>query len=128
MRSWKFPDMLNTNSSNIWKSTEHLKMTKQNAELLLGSERGELVCDPYFGAMLKHYLFNQNDPVLKDQLIDTIYDQLAIFMPQIYIRRDQIDVFQDEKKGLAHCRFSGIDQITYEPNTYDLVLLTESEN
>ena len=37
----------------------------------------------YFGILLKHYMFNQNSYVLKDMLIDTLYTQIAIFLPQV---------------------------------------------
>ena len=64
MRSYKFPKMFRPNSSRIWKADEYGKATKQNAILLLHSERGELECDPYFGILLKHYMFNQNSYIL----------------------------------------------------------------
>lgn len=125
MRSFKFPNMFNTNSSNIWREDEYGKATRQNALILLHSERGELVCDPYFGILLKHYLFNQNSYILKDMLIDTIYIQLAIFLPQIKISRNDIDIIPDPLKGRLHCKFSGVSQIDYTHNTYNLVLFDE---
>jgi phage baseplate assembly protein W len=126
MRSFKFPDMFSTNSSNIWKTEEHGKATRQNALILLQSERGELVCDPYFGILLKHYLFNQNSYILKDMLIDTIYTQLAIFLPQIKISRNNIDIIADSVRGRLICKFSGINQIDYTHNTFNLVLFDET--
>ena len=126
MRSYKFPKMFSSNSSNIWRADEHGKATKQNVLLLLQSERGELICDPYFGILLKHYMFNQNSYVLKDMLIDTIYTQIAIFLPQIRISRNSIDIFSDNIKGKLYCRFSGINQIDYTHNTFNLLLFDET--
>lgn len=126
MRSFKFPKMFSTNTSNIWREDEYGKATRQNALILLQSERGELVSDPYFGILLKHYLFNQNSYILKDILIDTIYTQLAIFLPQIKIHRNDIEIIPDPQKGKLHCRFSGISQIDYTNNTYNLVLFDEN--
>ena len=126
MRSFKFPDMFSTNSSNIWREDEYGKATRQNALILLHSERGELVCDPCFGILLKHYLFNQNSYILKDMLIDTIYTQIAIFLPQIKISRNDIDIIADPLKGRLYCKFSGISQIDYTHNTYNLVLFDET--
>lgn len=126
MRSYKFPDMFSTNSSNIWRADEYNKITRQNALLLLHTERGELVCDPYFGILLKHYLFNQNSYILKDMLIDTIYTQLAIFLPQIKISRNAIDIISDPLKGRLYCKFSGTNQIDYTHNTFNLVLFDET--
>jgi hypothetical protein len=126
MRSFKFPKMFDTNSSRIWKADEYGKATKQNVFLLLQSERGELVCDPYFGILLKHYMFNQNSYILKDMLIDTIYTQIAIFLPQVKISRNSIDIVHDPLKGRLYCSFSGTSQIDYTHNTYNLLLFDET--
>ena len=126
MRSYKFPNMFNTNSSQIWRVDEYGKATRQNALILLQSERGELICDPYFGILLKHYMFNQNSYILKDMLIDTIYTQLAIFLPQIKVSRNNIDIISDKLKGKLYCSFSGISQIDYTHNTFNLLLFDET--
>ena len=126
MRSFKFPKMFKSNSSQIWREDEYSKATRQNALLLLHSERGELECDPYFGILLKHYMFNQNSYILKDMLIDTIYTQIAIFLPQIKISRNSIDIISDSKKGKLYCKFSGINQIDYTHNTFNLLLFDET--
>ena len=126
MRSYKFPKMFNSNSSQIWREDEYGKATRQNAILLLQSERGELVCDPYFGILLKHYMFNQNSYILKDMLIDTIYTQIAIFLPQIKISRNSIDLVSDIQRGKLYCKFSGVNQIDYTHNTFNLLLFDES--
>lgn len=127
MRSLQFPKMFNTNSTNVWKSKDYLAQTKQNTIILLQCERGELFGDPYFGLMLKHFLFNQNNYVLKDALIDTIYNQLALFIPQVKVRREDIDIIQDKKKGKLYLTFSGINQIDYTHNTFNLLLFDETE-
>ena len=126
MRSYKFPKMFKSNSSQIWREDEYGKATKQNTLLLLQSERGELECDPYFGILLKHYMFNQNSYVLKDMLIDTIYTQIAIFLPQVRISRNSVDIISDNTKGRLYCRFSGINQIDYTHNTFNLLLFDET--
>lgn len=126
MRSYKFPNMFKTNSSQIWRADEYGKATRQNALILLQSERGELECDPYFGILLKRYMFNQNSYILKDMLIDTIYTQIAIFLPQIKVSRNNIDIISDKLKGKLYCSFSGISQIDYTHNTFNLLLFDEA--
>lgn len=128
MRSIKFPQMFNTTSTRVWKSNEHNEATRQNTKLLLQCERGELVGDPYFGLLLKHYLFDPNSYILRDQIIDMIYTQLAKFIPQVYVERKNISVFQDREKGKLYCEFSGTNQIDYTINTYSLVLFDMNEN
>ena len=126
MRSFKFPDMFRSNSSKIWRADEYGKATRQNAILLLQSERGEFECDPYFGILLKHYMFNQNSYILKDMLIDTIYTQIAIFLPQVKISRNSIELISDTLKGRLYCKFSGVSQIDYTHNTFNLLLFDET--
>ena len=126
MRSFKFPKMFKSNSSQIWRADEYNKSTRQNVLLLLQSERGELECDPYFGILLKHYLFNQNSYILKDMLIDTLYTQIAIFLPQVRVSRNSIDIISDTQKGRLYCKFSGINQIDYTHNTFNLLLFDET--
>ena len=127
MRSYHFPKMFQTNSSNIWKSAEFNEMTKQNTIILLHCERGELLGDPYYGLMLKHYLFDQNNYILRDALIDVIYTQIAIFIPQVKFDRKNIEIIADKKKGKIFCKCSGISQIDYTINTYNLVLFDEAD-
>jgi phage baseplate assembly protein W len=126
MRSYKFPKMFKSNSSRIWKEDEYNKATRQNALILLQSERGELECDPYFGVLLKHYLFNQNSYILKDMIIDTIYTQIAIFLPQIKVSRNSINLVAEPMKGRLYCSFSGTNQIDYTHNTFNLLLFDET--
>ena len=126
MRSYKFPKMFKSNSSQIWRENEYGKATKQNVLLLLQSERGELECDPYFGILLKHYMFNQNSYILKDMLIDTMYTQIAIFLPQVKVSRNAIDIITDKQRGKIYCSFHGINQIDYTHNTFNLLLFDET--
>ena len=119
--------MFNTNSTNVWKSSEYVEATKQNTLLLLNTTRGELFGDPYFGLMLKRYLFDQNNYILRDAIIDIIYTQLAIFIPQINVKRSDIEIVQDKEKGKLYCKFSGISQIDYTHNTFNLVLFDEQD-
>ena len=127
MRSIKFPKMFGTNNTLVWTEAEYLKATTQNVKLLLASVRGELLGDPYFGLLLKKYTFDQNNYILRDMLIDMIYTQLAIFIPQVRVSRPDINIISDKKRGQLICEFTGISQIDYTPNTYSLVLMNTSE-
>jgi hypothetical protein len=118
--------MFKSNTSEIWSEQDYGKATRQNTLLLLQSERGELICDPYFGILLKHYLFNQNNYILKDVLIDTIYNQIAIFLPQVKVSRNSIKIITDKLKGRLYCSFSGVSQIDYTHNTFNLLLFDEN--
>lgn len=128
MQSIKFPKIFNTNSTRVWKSDEYLAATKQNIILTLSTERGELFCDPYWGLLFKYYLFNQNSLILRDTLADMIYTQLAIFVPQVVVKRSDIEIVQDKEKGILYCNFRGINQIDYQVNTFNLKLFEQNNN
>jgi len=127
MQSIKFPNMFSANSTNVFKATEYNAATKQNCELLIQSERGELFSDPYYGVLLRHYLFDQNTAKLKDVIIDIIYTQLAIFIPQIKVNRNDIDIISDQEKGKLYCKFVCLNQIDYTVNTYNLLIFDSRE-
>jgi len=128
LRSLKFPNMFNKNSTNVWKEEEHKQATMQNCLTLLHTTRGELIGDPYFGLLLKHYLFEQNTIALADIIIDIIYTQLAIFIPQLKINRNNIEILQDQEMGRLICSFIALDKIDYTINTYQLVLFKLENN
>jgi phage baseplate assembly protein W len=120
MKSIRFPDMFNSNSTKVVKD---LDATKQNTILLLYSEKGELFGDPYFGIRLKRYIYEQNNYILKDIIIDEIYTQLALFMPQLKVVRSDIKITQDKTK--LYCSFKATNQIDFTTDMYSLVLYNE---
>lgn len=126
MRSLKFPKMFGINSTEVYKTAEYSEATAQNCLLLLESVRGTLLGDPYFGNNLKRYLFDQNNYILKDIIIDTIYTQIVTFLPQIKVDRRDIDIIQEAVRGKLICRFTGVSQIDYKVYTYSLNLLKNS--
>lgn len=75
--------------------------------------------------MLKKFMFDQNNYVLKDAIIDMIYTQLALFIPQVRVNRADIDIVQDREKGKLYCTFSGTNQIDYTNDNFNLLLFEE---
>lgn len=126
MTGIQFPKMFNTNSTKVWLSSDHLAITKQNAVVLLQCNRNELFGDPYFGTLFRQYMYDQNSYKIKDVIIDMLYTQLALFLPQLRIDRKDIDIIQDKEKGKIYCTFSAVNQIDFQLNTYQLVVFSES--
>lgn len=73
-------------------------------------------------------LFEQNSFVLQDITSDAIYTQLALFLPQIKVNREDIKIIRDKKIGKVTCTFSGINQVDFTVNTYSLVIFNENED
>lgn len=122
MNSIEFPKMFNTSNTNITKDD---KASMQNIKLLLGCEKGELFGDPFYGIRLKRYTFDQNNFVLRDILIDEIYTQIMVFVPQLTVNRNDIKITSEGKD--IKIRFKALNNLDYTTNMYDLVLFQEEE-
>ncbi len=123
MRSIKFPKMFGSGNTNVWKTSELRELTIQNIKTVLLSERGELASDPYFGLKLKHFTFEPNSYILKEQLKDMIYTQLALFVPQIHVDRKDIEVIQPKsEKGKVYCKIKFIYQTDFQVDSTQLLL------
>ena len=123
MKSIGFPKMFSsTSSTNVVSDA-----TSQNALLILRTEKGEFPFDPYFGIRLKKYIFEQNSYILKDIIIDEIYTQLALFMPQLRVKRSDIKIISDTQKAKLYCTFKATNQTSFKTDTYQLVLYQEDD-
>ena len=89
MTSINFPNMFSGARTLLVKDSA---ATLQNIVLLLDSCKGELFGDPYFGAKLKTYIYQQNNIILRDVIIDDILVCLQTFIPQIGIERNDIEL------------------------------------
>jgi len=123
MKSLAFPKMFNSNSTRI---TTDFEATRQNTKLVLKSEQGTLFGDPYFGLRLKRYIFDQNNIILRDIIIDEIYTCIALFLPQLIVNRKDIHIRFDNAK--MWCYFKGVNQANFEVDSYNLVLYDEDAN
>lgn len=122
MNSISFPKMFTSSSTNIIKN---LDATKLNTYLLLKSEQGEFISDPYFGLKAKQFLFEQNSFYLKDILIDEIYTKILAFMPQLIINRADIDIVQSG--SYIYAKFKAQNKIDFETNMYQIVIFNSEE-
>ena len=118
MRSIQFPNMFTRTTTNV---TEDYFATLQNLKMLLYSNKGELFGDPYFGSNLKRYLYDQNDVILRDILIDDIYTAIITFMPQLRLERSNITINSEGNKIIV--TISAINRVNYQTDLYNLVLM-----
>lgn len=124
MKSIAFPKMFNNTSTNI---VEDHDATQSNLNTLLLSEKNEMLGDPYFGTGLKRYLFEQNNSIMDDMLIDDIYTAIAWFIPQLVVRRSDISLVHDRQN--LYCTISGVNQLNFKTDMYDVVMLqSERDN
>ena len=118
MKSINYPRIFNKQKVNI---VSDYYATLQNLKLLLYSDKGELFGDPYYGCNLKKFLYDQNDTVLKDIVIDDIYTAISIFMPQIRVERR--DIILEADNVTVKVTIKALNRVNFQTNLYNLVLL-----
>lgn len=121
MKSIAFPDMFRSASTN---TVDGHEATEQNLRLLLLSEKGSFLGDPYFGVRLKYFLFEQNNSVALDILGDEIYTKIAVFMPQLRVERKDITIVPDHLSGKAFINIRATNMFDYTQESYNLVLFS----
>lgn len=123
MNSIKFPNMFNTCNTNVVRDSRDASL--QCIRLLMYSEKGEFIYDPFFGIRLRRVMFEPNNDVLKDILVDEIYTQLQVFAPQITTQRKDIKIIQEGKN--VKIRFKAINNLDFTTNMYELALFSSEE-
>lgn len=119
--SLAFPDMFTSSRTNV---IEDKDATINNLRLLLLSSKKSLFGDPYFGTNLKQVLFTQNGAIIRDLIIDEIYTAITIFMPQLSVKRDNIEIYADNLD--IYAKFQATNLLDYSLNLYN-IKLTNSE-
>ncbi len=118
MKSISFPNMFRPTSTIV--KTDGHDATFQNLLLILGSEKGDFVYDPYFGIRLRRYFYDQNNYILRDIIIDEIYSQVKVFMPQLIVNRKDITIHVERNKMSVTIKVT--NRLDFVLDTYNLVL------
>ena len=119
MKSIAFPDMFTSTVTRVVKDSD---ATLSNLKLLLTSETGALFGDPYFGTRIRNFMYEQNNIVLRDLIVDAIYLAIATFMPQLYVTRKDIKVDGDETH--VYATINCINKLDNMSNSYQIQLLS----
>lgn len=122
MKSFNFPHMLNNTSADI--VTDYYA-TLSNLKALLASDKYALLGDPYYGTNLKRLLYSQNNVLLKDLVIDDIFNAIVTFMPQIKISRNDILITQNGTD--LYAKINAVNLSDYTNNLYEINLTTSEE-
>ena len=117
IRSIAFPNMFNKSKTIVFEDHE---ATASNLKLMILSEKTSLFGDPYFGTNLQKYLFDQNDAVLRDLVVDSLYTAILQFMPQVLVNRNDITITSD--KANVYIKIKAINLIDYQNDIYNITL------
>ncbi len=124
MFSIAFPNIFNGSKVNLYKDYNAIK---SNLTALLASDKGALFGDPYYGTKLKTLLWEQAyDPIIRDLIIDDIFEAIYSYMPQITVYRNDITINIVNNVVMASIKVRSDSGI--ESNLYDIQLLSETEN
>ena len=122
MYSIDFPVMFKSSKTLLLKDSD---ATLSNLKLLLNSTKNTLFGDPYYGTNLKKFIFEQNDIILQDIIIDEIYTSIITFMPQIYIERNYIKLLKNGVDVVATIKC--VNKLDHKVDLYT-INLTSDEN
>lgn len=113
MNSLAWPKMFDSGTyTGLYEDKEAIK---SNLLLLLNCERSSLFGDPFFGGSLNQIKFQQNTAILADLVIDELYTLIQTYIPQLYVSREDIKIYQNREVLSATIR------VTYRiDNTSDL--------
>ena len=124
IKSLKFPDIFSSASTNTISGKE---ATAQNLILTLQTQKSSLFGDPYFGSNLKRMLFEQNNTVLRDLIIDDIYTTISTFMPNIRVESKNIEVNSDGSTLYANIKLKNLIDFNMEEVSIALFNIEELE-
>lgn len=122
MYSIAFPKMVSNTRTHLVQDRD---ATASNLKLLLAADKYSLFGDPYYGTNLKKLMFEQNNQILRDLVIDDIYTAIITFMPQIKVKREDISVVSTQ--AAVHANIKAINLIDYQINLYNINLTTFEE-
>lgn len=121
MYSLNWPDIFSTTYTKVIQDHE---ATMSNLKLILLSDKYSLLGDPYFGTNLKKLMFNQNNQVLRDIVVDDIYTAILTFMPQLVVNRKDITVVSNGAN--IYVTIKALNLLDYTTDLYN-INLTQSE-
>lgn len=118
MNAIKFPDMISNNETNVIYDKD---ATHSNLKNLLLSVKQTLLGDPYFGINLQKLLYEKNNIIIQDLVIDEIYNAITVFMPQIRVERKNIEIISSGNKIAVKLQLQNM--LDYSFNEYTINLL-----
>lgn len=127
LTSIEFPKMFKSSSTNVVYDDS---ATMQNLCALLGSESGDFKGDPAFGTSVKKYIYEQNDHLLRDIIIDEIYTKITVFMPQLIVKRSDIQLVTNRNGRLAtvSANIRVTNRLDFTTNMFNITLFTGEED
>ena len=104
----------------------HYQLLNTHTNKLINKKQTNRIYDIFTVENDYYYLIsNWGEKILKSNMIDEIYEQLVIFMPQLIITRSDITLTKDTAK--VYVNIKARNQKDFELNSYNLVLFNNQE-
>lgn len=123
IKSIAFPNMFGTGSTKMKYDSD---ATNQNLKTLLLSTKQSLLGDPNYGTNLKKLIFNQNNSILRDIVIDDIYTNIQVFLPQIDVKREDIELISERNTLYVNIKAKNMLDYNFENISLALYSLEEA--
>lgn len=117
MYSLNFPNMVSNVTTKLCSDHE---ATVQNLKLTLLSEKNTLFGDPDFGTLWRKLLYNQNNKIIRDIIVDDILTAIETFVPQLLVTRKDIIITSD--KYSVYISIKGTNLLDYQTDMYNIKL------
>ncbi len=121
MYSIQFPNMLLGQKTALVQDHD---ATYQNLRCLLLSDKMSMIGDPYYGTNLKRLLYSQSR-ILKDILLDDVFTAVAMFMPQLKMSRNDMDIYV--KNQNVYVSLSCTNVLDHVNNLYQICLTSTEQ-
>ena len=121
--SFSFPDIFTSGGTKLVYDS---KATSQNLKTLLLSTKQSLLGDPNYGTNLKKLIFNQNNSILRDIVIDDIYTNIQTFLPQIDVKRNDIELVSERNTLYVNIKAKNMLDYNFEDISLALYSLEEA--
>lgn len=121
--SFSFPDIFTSGGTKLVYDS---KATNQNLKTLLLSTKQSLLGDPNYGTNLKKLIFNQNNSILRDIVIDDIYTNIQTFLPQIDVKRNDIELVSERNTLYVNIKAKNMLDYNFENISLALYSLEEA--
>ena len=121
--SFSFPNLFNSGGTKLVYDN---KATNQNLKTLLLSTKQSLLGDPNYGKKLKKLIFNQNNSILRDIVIDDIYTNIQVFLPQIQVKREDIELISERNTLYVNIKAKNMLDYNFENISLALYSLEEA--
>lgn len=122
MNAIQFPNMIKSNKAQLITGKA---ATYQNLKYVLLSTKKTLLGDPYFGTQLKRLLFEKKNIIIRDLVIDEIISCINLYMPQLILTRDDIEVHTTRDEVRVRIKAKNIVDYSFEDYSIKLLSLEE---